>query len=108
VDECVPELAQSNLNLISLILDGTSLLEDDSIRLILDSFPKLQYLSFSETGLSSEIEFLSLQRVAIPSLKSSDPAVQLMGLQGLQRLSNIEVLSVIFNCYDPNTETPRR
>jgi hypothetical protein len=88
-DKLMLELSQSHMNLTYLNLD-VSQLSDQSIRVILDSFPNLHYLSITDPDISPEMDALIIKRVIVPSLKNADAAIQLMGLQSLETCS-IEV-----------------
>jgi hypothetical protein len=90
-DDCVVKLAQSNLNLLSLDVGNTSVQSDESIHLILNSFPNLHNLSFYECEISKEMGELSLRQIAIPSLLSDDLDIQMMGFACLTAYDN-EVL----------------
>jgi hypothetical protein len=99
-DALVPELTNSNLKLISLNLDGTSLENDDSILSFLDSFPSLNYLSFAETYISGEMQKLCVRRVVIPSIMNADPSIQLLGLKILFSTTQVSDRDRYLQCSD--------
>jgi hypothetical protein len=99
--DLVPELSRSGLNLISLVLDERDLTGDESIHVLLNSFPNLHYLSIAGSNTSQVRKTLILKRVAIPSLMNPDPSIQLMGLRCLSDMQVI-IPECCFGIYNLN------
>jgi hypothetical protein len=94
-DECIAELTKGSLKLTYLDLSNTTIL-DESIPLILSTYPNLQFLSLFGCSISDEMIKLCLRQVSLPSLLQEDPEIQILGLRTALAAS-IFVRSLIFN-----------
>jgi hypothetical protein len=81
-DDCVVELTQGSLDLLSLDISGTSVRLDQSIKRILKSFPNLQKIVPNHL-VSNEMQELCLRQVAFTALLSNDPKIQDSGFDSL-------------------------
>lgn len=102
-DDVVPLLLSGKFDLRSLDLSCTSVHEDRSYRSILRAFPNLHRISLTQVQVSLETISLCLNQVMVPSITSSDPERQRMGLKSLVDLcmnyeEDVRATCLSFSC----------
>jgi hypothetical protein len=89
-DDCVPLLLQAGLSkLENLDLSLTSVRKHDSIVRLLETFPLLKSLEICFCPVSMNTKIYFLNEYALPRLRSGDPELQKIGLDGFHQVMKV-------------------